>query len=82
VSNDNPRLWLEVKDYDPSSSDADDEMGDIVIPLDTGFIARKAELSQSLIDFEVIINPSCPLASEGVDIYKDSNVSGTFTILK
>lgn len=82
VSNDNPRLWLEVKDYDPSSSDADDEMGDIVIPLDTGFIARKAELSQSIIDFEVIINPNYPLASEGVYIYKDSNFSGTFTILK
>ncbi|WP_438498282.1 beta/gamma crystallin-related protein [Paenibacillus sp. IHBB 3054] len=77
VSNINPRLWLEVKDYDPSSSDADDYMGSIVIPLDTGNIAGKADLLEAIIDYEVISNPSFPLAQQGVYVYKDSNFSGT-----
>lgn len=75
VSNINPRLWLEVKDYDPS--DADDYMGSIVIPLDTGNIAGKAYVSEAIIDYEVISNPSFPLAPEGVYIYTDANFSGT-----
>ncbi|MEC0167177.1 beta/gamma crystallin-related protein [Paenibacillus graminis] len=75
VSNINPRLWLEVKDYDPS--DADDYMGSVVIPLDTGNIAKKADSSEVIIDYEVISNPGFPLAQQGVYIYKDSNFSGT-----
>lgn len=75
VSNDNPRLWLEVKDYDPS--DADDDMGSIVIPLNTGNIVGKADLSEAIIDYEVQSNSSFPLAPEGVYIYTDANFSGT-----
>ncbi|PFC70217.1 hypothetical protein CN290_27490 [Bacillus cereus] len=77
LSNINPRLWLEIKDYDPSSSDADDYMGSIIIPLDTGNIAGKANLSEAIIDYEVISNPSFLLAPEGVYIYTDDKFSGT-----
>ncbi|OKP77639.1 hypothetical protein A3844_29950 [Paenibacillus helianthi] len=52
-------------------------MGSVVIPLDTGNIAGKADLSEAIIDYEVISNPSFPLAQQGVYIYKDSNFSGT-----
>lgn len=76
MSNSSPRLWLEVKDYDSSSTDADDYMGSVVIPLDTGNIAGKADLSEAIIDYEVITNPSFPLAQQGVYIYKDSNFQG------
>ncbi|PGQ05199.1 peptidase inhibitor family I36 protein [Bacillus cereus] len=79
VSNENPRLWLEVKDYD--ASDADDYMGSIVIPLDTGNIAGKADLSEAIIDYEVIINQTTPIGQQGVYIYKDSNFSGPYQIL-
>lgn len=79
VSNVNPLLWLEIKDYD--ASDADDDMGSIVIPLDTGNIVGKANLSEAIIDYEVILNPSFPLAPQGVYIYKDSNFSGDYKFL-
>ncbi|MEH7215876.1 peptidase inhibitor family I36 protein [Bacillus toyonensis] len=72
-------MWLEVKDYD--ASDADDYMGSIVIPLDTGNIAGKADLSEAIIDYEVIINQTTPIGQQGVYIYKDSNFSGPYQIL-
>ncbi|MEW9576693.1 beta/gamma crystallin-related protein [Bacillus toyonensis] len=75
LSNVDPRLWIEVQDYDPS--DTDDFMGSIVLPLDTGNIVGKAYVSEAIIDYEVILNPSFPLAPEGVYIYTDLNFSGT-----
>ncbi|HDX9614533.1 TPA: hypothetical protein ROY01_005728 [Bacillus toyonensis] len=75
LSDVNPLLWMEVKDYDPS--DTDDFMGSIVLPLDTGNIAGNAYVSEAIIDYEVILNPSFPLAPEGVYIYTASNFSGT-----
>ncbi|MGF9814323.1 beta/gamma crystallin-related protein [Bacillus toyonensis] len=75
LSDVNPLLWMEVQDYDPS--DTDDFMGSIVLPLDTGNIAGKAYVSEAIIDYEVILNPSFPLAPEGVYIYTASNFSGT-----
>ncbi|PEA06507.1 hypothetical protein CON37_01215 [Bacillus cereus] len=76
VSDDNPRLKLEAMDYDPGSLDADDSMGYIVLPLDTGNISGKAHTSETIIDYEVISNPDTPLASEGVYLYNDADFSG------
>ncbi|AXY11195.1 hypothetical protein CUC43_31475 (plasmid) [Bacillus thuringiensis LM1212] len=60
VSNDSPRLKLEAMDYDPSSLDADDSMGDIILPLDKGNISGKAHIPGAIIDYEVISNRDSP----------------------
>lgn len=81
VFDDNPRLKLEAMDYDPGSLDADDSMGSIVLPLDTGNISGKAHTSEAIIDYEVISNPDTPLASEGVYLYNDADFSGEWVKL-
>lgn len=76
LSNDNPKLKLEAVDYDPGSIDADDSMGYIVLPLDTGNISGRAYTSEAIIDYEVIAHSDTPLATEGVYLYTDDNFSG------
>ncbi|MEB9625386.1 beta/gamma crystallin-related protein [Bacillus cereus] len=82
VSDDNPRLKLEAVDYDPGSGDADDGMGYIALPLDTGNSSGKVQTSEAIIDYEVISNLNTPLASEGIYLYNDANFSGKSIKLK